>query len=343
MLKNISLLILSILLAILLLEIFLRVFKLAPEISRFEVGRFQLSNNPLIGMEPIPYSQSNMGSNNYDDHLKMKEAFNSLGFRDTEPHFKKEDTLQILFLGDSISMGERIGDLHEAYVKLVEKKLRNDNYSIQSINFAVSGYNTVQEVETLNTKGLAYKPDIVVLQYCYNDEYGSSDGQRTLKTIEGLKLKSISLERFLLSRLSKSALARLITASLPLPHVSPNDYYYELLNPDRKKAIEKLLKLSIDHNFEVIMFIFPTMDMINNNEIAKESNLKNYFEDIDIEYYFLRPAFEMCAYDNENRNINLFDDYFHPNEAGHKCAANFIKKILVEKITNNPAFNKYRR
>jgi hypothetical protein len=38
------------------------------------------------------------------------------------------------------------------------------------LNFAVQGYSTMQEVETLRVKGLQFRPRVVLLQYLFNDE-----------------------------------------------------------------------------------------------------------------------------------------------------------------------------
>ena len=39
------------------------------------------------------------------------------------------------------------------------------------LNFGVPGYNMVQELEVLRTKILPLKVDLVILQYCINDEH----------------------------------------------------------------------------------------------------------------------------------------------------------------------------
>jgi lysophospholipase L1-like esterase len=40
---------------------------------------------------------------------------------------------------------------------------------VEVLNLSVSGFDTVQEVEFLVVKGLAYEPDVVLIAYCLND------------------------------------------------------------------------------------------------------------------------------------------------------------------------------
>ena len=42
------------------------------------------------------------------------------------------------------------------------------------LNFGVPGYNTVQELEVLRSEALRFEPDLVILQYCINDEHISN-------------------------------------------------------------------------------------------------------------------------------------------------------------------------
>jgi len=45
---------------------------------------------------------------------------------------------------------------------------------IKVLNFGVPGYNMAQELEVLRAKALRFKPDLVILQYCINDEHISN-------------------------------------------------------------------------------------------------------------------------------------------------------------------------
>ena len=46
--------------------------------------------------------------------------------------------------------------------------------SIKVLNFGVPGYDMVQELEVLKVKALQFKPNLIILQYCINDEHISN-------------------------------------------------------------------------------------------------------------------------------------------------------------------------
>jgi hypothetical protein len=96
---------------------------------------------------------------------------NSLGFRG--PEIAPEpgpDTVTIVGLGDSMMFGYGVPDGTD-YLSVLEVLL-NRRYPTKTwrcINTAVPAYNTVQEVETLRTKALAFRPDLVILGIVSND------------------------------------------------------------------------------------------------------------------------------------------------------------------------------
>jgi lysophospholipase L1-like esterase len=66
---------------------------------------------------------------------------------------------------------------HETYPAQLESLLNRRQLhgkTWQIFNLGVIGYNTINEVEWLKEKGLRYKPDLVILQYCVNDHSNRS-------------------------------------------------------------------------------------------------------------------------------------------------------------------------
>ena len=94
---------------------------------------------------------------------------NELGLRD-EP-YRADADLKILVLGDSITWGNGIDDIEDLYPKRLQRKLaqHQPNRSVFVINSGVPGYSTFQEAAYLKLRGLALRPNLVVLQFCLND------------------------------------------------------------------------------------------------------------------------------------------------------------------------------
>ena len=101
---------------------------------------------------------------------------NQYGFRD-EPDFPKTPEpgeYRILSLGDSIGFGycneSRVIAIEHTFSSVLEDELNRSGLGsydrVEVLNLSVSGYDTLQEVEFLKEKGLAYGPDVVLIAYC---------------------------------------------------------------------------------------------------------------------------------------------------------------------------------
>ena len=99
---------------------------------------------------------------------------NSNGFRGREFQQKKAaDVYRIAGIGDSVMMGWGVGQ-DETYLARLETLLnrRLGPGRVEVLNFAVSGYNTIQEYYVLKDVALAYQPDLIILGYVGNDFEG---------------------------------------------------------------------------------------------------------------------------------------------------------------------------
>tara|TARA_R110002073_G_scaffold27566_6_gene88783 strand:- start:3436 stop:4596 length:1161 start_codon:yes stop_codon:yes gene_type:complete len=124
----------------------------------------QLSSNDRIAYELRPNLDGIM--------FKGKPVTtNARGFRsDERPSEPADGEVTILGLGDSIMFGHGLAD-GEAYLDHLEDFLneRHPEKRWRTVNTSVPGYNTVMQVETLARKGLAFRPNLVVLGVCGND------------------------------------------------------------------------------------------------------------------------------------------------------------------------------
>lgn len=154
----------SVLFAVLIAELFIRVIykEEKPEaVQAYKTFIHETTEDLTLLYKPTP------GAETVQNQVLNK--INSAGFRDREfPVEKTAGVKRILFLGDSIVYGQDIP--HEDTIpKQLEKKLNAAGHKAEVLNFGVVGYETRQELIRLKTLGLQYKPDVVILGYTLND------------------------------------------------------------------------------------------------------------------------------------------------------------------------------
>ena len=162
---NFLLILISILIAVLFFEIFLR-------FAKIEYPVFQ-KHDYIVGFSLRPNASGNWYKEG-DGFVKI----NSDGLRDIEHSIKKnQNTLRIALLGDS-SAEARSVDLEETFWHLMQKKLKNCesiNKNVEVINFGVTEYGTGQQFLILKNKVWKYDPDLVLLTfYSGNDIHDNS-------------------------------------------------------------------------------------------------------------------------------------------------------------------------
>jgi hypothetical protein len=91
---------------------------------------------------------------------------NEYGYRgDPVPPADSYATRNIVVLGDSFTFGQGVSD-GEPYPAVLEELL-GDNYEV--INLGSPGWGLTQEIRRYYEFGALYQPEVVVLQYCWND------------------------------------------------------------------------------------------------------------------------------------------------------------------------------
>jgi hypothetical protein len=147
-------------------------------------------------------------------------SINSDGLRDRE-HAKSKPagTLRIAVVGDSYAEAFQV-EREKAFWSVLETRLRGcpalKGREVEVVNFGVSGYGTAQELLTLREKVWSYSPDVVLLAVTTNNDV--LDNSRALKVTDEIPYFRIEGDRLALDdsfrqtaafRLRNSALNRL--------------------------------------------------------------------------------------------------------------------------------------
>jgi lysophospholipase L1-like esterase len=166
--KKIGLAFASVMFSLFVAEVGIRVLDPPPHpLAPIRVDDIRASENPILVYDYRPKTKSK-GTGNLDNSY-----FNFEGLRDREHGLvKASGTRRIICIGDSTTAGNGVKNNDDRFTYLLEKRLNNNSNNpvhYEIFNMGVTGYQTVQEVETLRTKGLKYQPDLVLLTVCLND------------------------------------------------------------------------------------------------------------------------------------------------------------------------------
>lgn len=333
--SNIVLITGSIVLALLILEVLVRVLDVPPKpLAPLPVPSYRLSENPVIKYEYRPGYRPE--DEPYDASHKGY-TINSAGFRDYEYKVAKpEGTYRIIALGDSTTAGNGIPDVDKTYPKQLEKLLNGENQSgkhYEVLNFGVGGYHTMQEVETLRVKGLEYSPDLVLLTFCMNDLDLNADGKVAKRLNKANLLSDEEVGTRLYSALLRlSRLAFIVHHRLKLSrHITRQEEWYvtDVLKGRStvEAGLELLSELQQEHGFRALVLILPGFNATFDNYRYGDIHEK-VFQAAEglpgITVIDLLPLF--AGLDGDGKTFTL--DSLHMNEYGHKSMAEILLPII---------------
>jgi hypothetical protein len=105
---------------------------------------------------------------------------NAKGLRGPEVDYaRRPGAARIVYLGDSVTVGYGLPSHALSYPYLTAERLqRIGGRTIETVNGAVNGYSTWQEVRWLEREGIRYQPDLIVLGFVLNDVAGELEALR---------------------------------------------------------------------------------------------------------------------------------------------------------------------
>lgn len=263
-----------------------------------------------------------------------KVTTNVWGFRGiAHPLEAGDDVFRIVGIGDSFMFGQGVAD-EETYLAVLEARINAvfPAHTLQIINTAVPGYNTVMEIETLREKGLRLRPDLVILDIVGND--------LELPNFIRRKVSVLSLDRFFLADFIDRRLGRrgplireldrfglMSTKARTIDTVPPE--YADMVGWDAfAAAMRELKQLAQSHHFRVVsVLLAPKKDGFKQRALqfseelgfrvlwVGEAYLK-YLEDHQMNDYFGSP-------------LALGPDDGHPSPLGHRIAAETLLDFMI--------------
>ena len=292
----------------------------APEVAPVRRGRFQLSANPRLLFEPVPDLAFAGNPRDPGQFFEYEGRSNRLGYRDRDHAVAKPPGVyRIVVLGDSIAAGYRIPRTEDTFPALLEARLQRQGLPVGVLNFGVSGYNTMQEVETLRVRALRFDPDLVLVAYCHNDR--RPPDPRILAALREARagrrvLPAAEAEQVLLA----SALYRFVRYGVLEARERQAEAAAEAgAGNTVAPSLAELAAISRREGFEVLLAVFPYLPKLYDAQHAREHiRLAELAREHGFHHLDLRPAFRDCR---EADSDKLRFDRYHPTAAGHRCAA----------------------
>jgi lysophospholipase L1-like esterase len=295
---------------------------------------------------------------------------NSHGFRDKDYQLQKPaGTSRVAIIGDSVAFGNSLRP-DESFVRRFDELARQRGRAVEVLNLALGGYDTLQEVATLEDIGLQFAPDVVVVGYVVNDvEVASTNVQYILRARKyGSPIYRIRLLQFVRSRLDTALLgqdnelanletnfavdnrdyiadtagdeelagimgrlkAEMETHGSAASRFNVANYLSHARIGKLRYALDKLRGLQRQHGFRVLVVIIPYLV-----EEKRYDSTYRLIYDI-VEHESTRAGFEVIRVEGpfeaagHDQLIIAGWDRIHPNAMGHTLIAEALYKHLYE-------------
>ncbi len=261
---------------------------------------------------------------------------------------KPTNTFRILNIGDSVAFGWEV-DFEQTYGKQLEFMLNElgGGQEFEVINAAIPTWTTVDERNFLLDAGLSYDPDLVILDFTIvNDVYGKGiDQQAQNPFVQWLRDHTYGWSflttqmRFLLAR-------RIGPEAIPVLNPPENAEAYFPVDEnsatwdDVWEPISEIHQACQDYGLPLIVIAFPTAFQLNSasHPNVPQQVLYQRAMDAGIPYIDLLPTYRQICDDSEPdacegyENILFADVWMHPNELGHRIAAEELALMLEEEV-----------
>lgn len=353
--KNALLTVGSILVVLLVCEIFLRVggYKFVTFNALSAFHQF----DPELGWTQIPHHEGLFQGREFTVNIKT----NSHGFRDDEYAFTKPvGSKRVVVLGDSFTWGWGV-EHEEIFCEVAERKLEGTEF----LNLGQSSYGTTQEYLLLKKLGMQFSPDFTVLAFFPNDimdNFGQNPKRPTFMLQGGelvldqnpkplafsQKIKKIMSDHFLLYSLIDYRIALLKPLRQnPVAYDGFDNYFFKNFHEKMEGPwdVTKALLVEIDrltnHRF-LIMYIpnrlqveeetyqqallvtkvdEESVDLSYTNTLLQEFSERHGIPFLDLTPYFRKG--------NEHSSL-YFQWDSHMTKAGHRLAG----EILSDRLEN---------
>jgi hypothetical protein len=273
----------------------------------------QRSADPLIGHEHRADAHAFL--------MGVDVATNAEGHRDREiPVARQPGVGRIVMLGDSFIEGWGV-PFEDTISKRLEKLFDKAGEKVEVMNTGVGNYNTIMEVEAFLTHDAKFKPDMVVLNWTFNDaepvpSYGSTN----------FLARNSEAAVFLVGGMD--SILRLFGEKRTW-----DKYYLGLYDtpgwPAAQAAFRKLAEYCRANKIKLMVVNWPELHDVNNYRLQKITDLVHAMADSEkAPFVDLLPAVK--GQDSSKLWVTAPDP--HPNAYANELYANYLFPFLKEEM-----------
>jgi len=235
---------------------------------------------------------------------------------------KPDNSFRIIVIGDSFTQGYLL-NYWETYPYFLEGKLNSKSKegNFEVLNFGNGGLGMIDKFELFEKKALSCKPDLVVVQYLWDDFRNRS---RIVEIANNLYGFNRSSENF-----TEYALEFEVEATKMYTEELFSSYSFEKIWEENVRIpLQKFIYVAEESDIDLLLIFIPDCDVYRGHETGLNF-LKNFVEDNNIIFLELTQTFknydssELCVIPNDN----------HPSAFAHRITADEIyEKIIKEKL-----------
>lgn len=330
--------------ALVLLEVAVRVLDVGPSRHEVSTDLFRLSEDPLLRYELRP------------DVRKGPVRTNSHGMRD-DPVEAGGQRRRIALIGDSIAFGYGADQEQTAQAwmeRILDDYLVGEDPPVDVLGLGVTGYNVLQAVRMLELRAETFDFDAAVLFYCMNDAQDYSFELEQLRARltraerdflglasgEGRQLldrsRLVSLVRLALASRGEEGRRRGRVrpepdwASLQRPRWA--DYFIDIHREGPgwervREAMGRLARLQNERDLPVLVVLFPIFQDLDRHPLAPlHRRVAALAAEEGLRWLDLTGLFRHL--DARKRGLGVFDE-LHPDGMGYALSSLAVLQVLL--------------
>jgi len=224
---------------------------------------------------------------------------------------------RILFLGDSVTIGDGVLNKKKIYTYLLEGRINNvSKNKVKIINYAVTGYNLLDQITLLKTNALDCEPNLIIYPFYQNDIYDLTYYSPLFIPYLKYRYSKNYFHHFRTFYFFSDKMTRLKF------EISDKKIDYEVA----KSILNEMVDISKKDNIGFYIVNFPDIK----EGFPSDNFIEDYANEKGVDYLDMRKKFIEKGLDPITLRAKP-NDFSHYNYQGHEIIAEILHDDLLEK------------